>query len=1034
MSSSNRDKLYNREKQESDQNEPLSTTSKTIQQPKIHSKSIKSQKKTKQNISSKLECNNLLFTKSGAEHTKTSQLSNSEDQIPIVASKRSEFTIHKRKVNGGVYKPKNFSRSIKSIPSTPVTNKSQQLTNRQTSKPSFSSHKGNNNVKRGTPISSCSLPSTPQRSTVNISHQKDSIAKTNNPSPIFNYKPNLTGNSNLLKQLYVSKSSTSNKRDSPSIPLFSEQKNNHQHKVPSENTPTRKSNKPTKINSPIRYSTHISKHRNSSHPFQKNSKIISIESIRTNSMQKNVNRVGKGFETSLNDIDLNLLSKARASSSNQQTGSENIEEKNSKTILSAKTPNVNRENKGAPELSNLLSSRLKSRDKMFCVNGEQERKKNKLDDISQAKDSSHLSNLISNLSNPNKTTVASLKSRPLSGLKLPSIQDVINKSIQNPLDKKLKSRKASPILAPRIKTNNDNQATGSTILNSNDLSTVASESDLLIEGSPEIVPQLDLTNPHLLNKGKEIKLSSLLVFGTNDSSPNHNLNDVRSSPINDTLEEAKVELESSNDDIRDIYEVLHNNDNEFTKESLSSESPSNASRSPSLEKISTIPKQSGTLLALSDNSLNHSSDDSASGSYVGDYQLLTSMKAKTVAPALEKWSSFTRHNFIKLMNSLVIEHKPLVDNPLISCSNNICNINNYEEVEVHHLQKLPNRLRYLDLEAMGNILDLNQIQRTKKITKRRRNDQPHTIVHKRRTRASALNFSNGSHINTDNHQTAVTVPNTSHRGVSEFIITSSSNYKAKKEFSGITVNPETEETPSSLKGKQLEEIHIFSSNSSPSPLEPVNVISSSPLISFSYQESEADQQEEEGSQKEDTSSSKSDYHLPILGTSLPVGYNNPLEKDSTKLEANSSNSKPDENFIENNSETALIIENLTIQLMRSETKIASLVGINAEYAERLASMEIIQTKLINEISQYPSCTNSEIISEHPLGRPETIKDCQNKPSFSYRKLTDRIEKNLAELETLDKNVSKKLMELKGLQENDILSHPIVKKLASETNR
>ncbi|AET39204.1 uncharacterized protein Ecym_4125 [Eremothecium cymbalariae DBVPG len=78
--------------------------------------------------------------------------------------------------------------------------------------------------------------------------------------------------------------------------------------------------------------------------------------------------------------------------------------------------------------------------------------------------------------------------------------------------------------------------------------------------------------------------------------------------------------------------------------------------------------------------------------------LLTAKGAeKHVHNVSRKWKAIKKAKLIRLMEESLASHSPIMSHPNVSSSNNICQVSNFEDVDIKYYQKLPSRLEYLNL-------------------------------------------------------------------------------------------------------------------------------------------------------------------------------------------------------------------------------------------------------------------------------------------------------------------------------------------------
>lgn len=792
-------------------------------------------------------------------------------------------------------------------------------------------------------------------------------------------------------------------------------------------------------------------HKHIESPFQRNSKPVS------KSIVKAPNKVNFAFETSLNDIDLNLLTRARASSGGTPTSkgsaavpaapktknktdsqvskiANEIQNSNKSRISKANSPiqrtttttsNIPSE---AKELYNMLSSRLKRRNVLFDKKGTINSENNDKTGASVKVESSHVE-IIGSKRDHTHTSFMELPSMQATIADLAKTTSLVKEnSAQIEVDRNL--------IGPERSRKNEKEF--------QDLETRTSSPAKESLASPSAdtperkVPQLDLTSPSFDSTPGVTEKMDLKEVPSPEypSSAGQAVQQSESSQISHVIQQAEgadsgshhgIQVESSELNIPTIFEKKDN--------------PQAASASGTFhhvdEKQST--EETAKLLALSDTSSETSSDGSSSGHYVGDFQLLNTMKARMVGPKVAKWKAFNKSKFKDLMKYLIAEHTPLAARSDVSCSNDICNIRNYESVEVHHLQKLPPRLRYLELESPSNNFISKPLRANNRVEKLRKDELYNGSKQKRRTRGSAPDS----------------------EGSKKPLI--------ERQIEDGNVSEKTPQEPTtSIPGE---------TDVNEKVLEPIEDIEMLPTFISSSNRLEPD------------ANTLSAHALPssVIGVKkqpslttvnkFPASFENGLQPDnaqaSTEIETNEGNSKKGKDelhfdpekcedvtqfrkeylalrasiskddtcsssLVNEDLNKTEVIQNLTSEIIQSEMKIASLVGINHQLREKLEELEKIQAKLVQELDtvllESKGSFSAGTAKEAEVNNKDKTESINNEQAreksltAAHGKLISKVEKDLVEIEALNKNVTERLFEIKRIKDREVENHPIIKQL------
>ncbi|AGO14046.1 AaceriAGR189Wp [[Ashbya] aceris (nom. inval.)] len=117
--------------------------------------------------------------------------------------------------------------------------------------------------------------------------------------------------------------------------------------------------------------------------------------------------------------------------------------------------------------------------------------------------------------------------------------------------------------------------------------------------------------------------------------------------------------------------------------------PSTGQSGPAEIAKHTVPSLTGANTAL------HTTDQT-------ELSFLISAKQaeKYVHDISKTWNNIEKQELLRLMDRAVVRHTPFSANPnIVSASNDICQVHNFEEVDVNYYQRLPTRLVYVDLYA-----------------------------------------------------------------------------------------------------------------------------------------------------------------------------------------------------------------------------------------------------------------------------------------------------------------------------------------------
>lgn len=617
---------------------------------------------------------------------------------------------------------------------------------------------------------------------------------------------------------------------------------------------------------------HFQKKRNGS-PFQKTSRPMSANRIA--SQTRTFKNVNFAFETSLNEVDLNLLSKARASSSEAGGISKSstpipvappsqvrapTPPQTKKVPSEVKQPSVAPKNASeTKDLSSLLSSRLKMRKTLFN----------------------------------NKSAV---------------IEKQTNNSVTNKLDAPTTDhmeRKENKKLDSEMISENSQQ-------NAPDQRAPEQPAQQLQQPQPQQIPQLDLRTAS--SPQEDSDTSSLSLVGE---------------------DEYKAEEQKS-----EILNVV-----EKSATDASPELEFNLTKNGSESR-----EEAGKLVELSDSSSDSSSEststDNASGHEVDDFQLLNSIRTRMVGPKVNKWKKLDKEKLTELMDYLVVNHTPLSARPTVSCSNDICNARNYESVEVHHLQKLPQRLKFIDLEAITTS-STEKTSRTNNRVEKPRKNQPFNngAVQKRRTRASQLN-SEVSKRTIPLEEQPLNDIELAEENVNETL-------KSVDATSGTENNVEIHQVEESLAGPTREENPQLNPDGISEPKVNVSTVLQSELpltsddskIDTRISGTDDAQAFSHEMVHENEFSSKLSRFDAAKCTDIEE-----MRREYIKLQIsmNDNGEKLAEANIVNTDKT-LVIEKLTQEIMQSEMKYASLVGVNHQLREKIKAMNSLQLKLMHEL-------------------------------------------------------------------------------------
>ncbi|AEY99009.1 FAGR189Wp [Eremothecium gossypii FDAG1] len=79
--------------------------------------------------------------------------------------------------------------------------------------------------------------------------------------------------------------------------------------------------------------------------------------------------------------------------------------------------------------------------------------------------------------------------------------------------------------------------------------------------------------------------------------------------------------------------------------------------------------------------------------------LISAKQAEKYVHDISKtWTNIEKPELLRLMDRAVVRHRPFSANPkIVSASNDICQVHNFEDVDVNYYQRLPTRLVYVDL-------------------------------------------------------------------------------------------------------------------------------------------------------------------------------------------------------------------------------------------------------------------------------------------------------------------------------------------------
>ncbi|QEU62565.1 Asf2 [Kluyveromyces lactis] len=792
-------------------------------------------------------------------------------------------------------------------------------------------------------------------------------------------------------------------------------------------------------------------HKHIGSPFQRNSKPVN-----KNIVKAAPSKVNFAFETSLNDIDLNLLTRARASSGGTPTskGSAAVpaapKTKNKTDSQISKIPNeIQNSNKSriskanspiqrttttstipseTKELSNMLSSRLKRRNVLFDKKSSVNSENNDKTGTSVKVESSHVEIIGSK---PSHTHT--------SFMELPSIQATIadlaktsslvkENSVQVEVDRNL--------IGPERSRKNEKELQDLEAKTSSPAKESLASSPV---GTPERkVPQLDLTSPSIDSIPAVTEKMDLKEVPSprHPSSAGQAVQRSESSQISDVIQQAEgadsgthheTQVESSE---QNISKIIEKNDN--PQETFDSGTFHHVNEKQSTE-------EPAKLLALSDTSSETSSDSSSSGHYVGDFQLLNTMKARMVGPKVAKWKAFNKSKFKDLMRYLIAEHTPLAARSDVSCSNDICNIRNYESVEVHHLQKLPPRLRYLELESPSNNFISKPLRANNRVEKLRKDELYNGSKQKRRTRGSAPDLEgnkkplierqieDGSVSEKTPQEPTTSVPGET--DVNEKVLEPIEDIEMLPAF--IPSSNRLELDPNALSAHALPS-SVISVKKQPSPTTVNNFPAS---FENGLQPDNAQPSTEMEAAEGNSTKGKDELYFDpekcedvTLFRKEYLALRASISKDNTR---SSSLVNEDLNKTE-------VIQNLTSEIIQSEMKIASLVGINHQLREKLEELEKIQAKLVQELDtvllESKGSFSAGTAKEAEVNNKDKTESINNEQApeksltAAHGKLISKIEKDLVEIEALNKNVTERLFEIKRIKDREVENHPIIKQL------
>lgn len=932
--------------------------------------------KTESITPSKLKSNSILFSKVGQkqrpityqQEKRNMPLNNSSK---VVSSDRGLPKIHK---------PRDRLKASNSVPTTPFKSKrpvSFQKHERLSVSPSYNRENGSQSAS---PSSVFLFPSSPNKALKPHSNQDDRECTEKKIDAKILSEDRRTKQLNLLKKIYINKSAEmADDRKHQHIEADSLHRNTVRGKLSLKREDSM--NAATLSNTDA-FPLNLSDSRTAS-PFQKNFKPI----------DRVVGRIGSdaNSESSLNDIDLNLLSKARESSLKRPPANQNMAF--TRPLKSAKVTKVI----GArSDLENLLSSRLENGGNKPEGTISHNIHKRSLNEGTRKK---------STISVPKPQIVSSDYHEKQIVMRVPSIHDVLRKSNGGEIKSTANEKKVPIAQFSNLPGNTEAAATATTQNSpakySNEESPNIREEDLLssTRTSPRSSKKKNASVGSIVASGRFQKISP-----QSDILP-HRF--TRRQSLNEQL--VKKLTSDSRNIITDPVLCQHSSEaplNNFNAKRGTLTSAAYDSETSTLKDVEeNIRRQSGTLVALNDDLSGASSDEAKLQNNGDTCRLAASKKERTIAPTIEQWKHFDKHQFKTLMSSLLINHQPFKYAKTVSCTNNICNVNNYEEADVHELQRLPNRLLYMNLESLDEGLRLNPNEAQQKIIKPRRKEKVKAMVQRRKDALSVAHEEKGFTSREVCHQ----------RTQSDTFVNSTGLEKAApNSFFGHTcadINAEEEYLPTAVmttlgdthqkEGKQdSENINLpFPGDNCPKEktqdsslgAEKSSRIQSLEKLGFAELETTSD------------SNALRKFFDKIMGVMRSCVVN---ENNSDLLNAES------------------VIENLAGEIMKSELQIATLVGKNAAYQKQVSEMANLQSKLLNDLS------SSTLNSEFTRDGSSSTKDHTSKNSESeiFQKLADRIEQNLRNMDSMERTVARKLEDIKHIKDTEVKDHPLVKSL------
>ncbi|CDO96027.1 unnamed protein product [Kluyveromyces dobzhanskii CBS 2104] len=854
-------------------------------------------------------------------------------------------------------------------------------------------------------------------------------------------------------------------------------------RTPSDNSPTSNSTERQSVRHSLPKSFSKSDtptsgrvHKSTATPFQRHSRPINKIIGNTNSVTPSA--IKFAFETTLNEVDLNLLTRARASSgghptSNGSTNDPVVTTKKNKAEVQNKAANVvqsvNKPTSSNPttanddkthvpkiaddikELSDMLSSRLTMRDVLFAKNKTPEVE---IEDLDTQKDRF----IEKKQQQPGSvSTSARRKTKNNKSMNLPSMQSIITDSGR--LARRKENSQTSSGISKKSATSTKNQSKPRDLLEISEAKKKTTKP--IAERLEKTIPQLDLTSPSPVRaqatkkKSGEMAATPVVsvISATSVASATKDSNDHISKST-----EKRPTLQKTDEEATDHYEI--NAHGEPTLK-LTEANISKITKKDDVElqskpntfahlKEQILTEEATLFVASSDSSSEKSSDGSSSGQHVGDFQLLNSAKTRMVGPKVGKWRIISKSKLIDLMNYLVFEHTAIADRDGVSCSNDICNTRNYEQVEISNLQKLPPRLQYLDLQSETNGNVTKPVKADRRVENLRKNELFNGSVQKRRTRASAIDSEGGKKI-LQEQQIEDRVPRFNFDAIPQETILSTPskvrNYKPSKTTQDVNTLPRLISSPGNSKCAEnsVHDNAVIAEEMNTQVESPEAITQDTKDVGENTLESL--KSSTMNNNLGDTTAEPSQLIQPPTNIEFDPEKCEDLAQfriEYLKLRALNSEESP---FTSNLSLTSAmqecadqkeVIENLADVIIKSELKIASLVGMNNELQQKINEMESIQTKLIHELSQVPIESPQYLhgkrlevsnITERK-GREISIKKQpveETSPS-AHRKLVNKVEKDLVEIEELNKVVTERLAEIKAIKDSSVEDHPLIQRL------